>query len=387
MMDMFYTSFESELRGSRELIKSRLRAYFPFLEAIVRLEESPVALDLGCGRGEWLELLGEQGIAASGCDLDEGMLADCQERGLTVQLADALAVLASLPDQSCTLVTGFHIAEHLPFAQLQTLMHEALRVLKPAGLLILETPNSENVLVGASSFYIDPSHERPLPTDLLAFLSRYSGFARSKIAYLQEDPDIMLHEDLTIYDVLAGSSPDYALIAQKGSENATQSAYFDAAFAKPFGVSLKSLAQRYQTLQDSKVEGLTAQMQGLILQMQAVFASRSWRITAPVRYVGSRVRSWRVKLRAGMRQALLLGVDTLLRLPILKRVLGALFGRMPRLRRRLLSWSLGQALEEEGLVSDLQKIPNALVFDDLSPRAQHLYQALCQDLGIEKEDA
>ena len=91
MTTQFYRAFEDRYRGSREVIKSRLRTYQPFLGALLARYPGAPALDLGCGRGEWLELLTEQGFRARGVDLDAGMLAACLERGLDASHADALA--------------------------------------------------------------------------------------------------------------------------------------------------------------------------------------------------------------------------------------------------------------------------------------------------------
>src|SRR5215207_8650560 len=177
----FYRAFEDQYRGSRELIKSRLEVYLPFLTALKDVFGRYKALDVGCGRGEWLELLTELGIDAHGIDLDDNMLEACRELGLSVETGEAVSYIKSLPSKSLALVSGFHFAEHIPFTDLQIFVQEALRVLRPAGLLILETPNPENIIVGASDFYLDPTHNHPIPPKLLAFLPEYYGFYRTKI--------------------------------------------------------------------------------------------------------------------------------------------------------------------------------------------------------------
>lgn len=85
-----------------------------------------------------------------------------------------------------------HIVEHIPFEDIQTLVQEAFRVLTPAGLLILETPNPENIQVATSGFYIDPTHTRPIPSQLLSFLPEYYGFKRTKILRLQEENNLKI---------------------------------------------------------------------------------------------------------------------------------------------------------------------------------------------------
>ena len=215
----FYKAFEDKHRGSRELIKSRLNSYLPFVNLIKEEYENSQAIDLGCGRGEWLELLNEQGgFEARGVDLDKGMLDVCEKHGLQYKQQDALTCLNSLADESQTLVTGFHLAEHIPFADLQALVKQALRVLKPAGLLILETPNPENIAVGTSGFYMDPTHSKPLPPHLLKFLPGFYGFQQTKIIRLQEDSTLIGRSNVTLLNVLKGVSPDYAIVAQKNAK-------------------------------------------------------------------------------------------------------------------------------------------------------------------------
>ncbi|MCX7222597.1 MAG: class I SAM-dependent methyltransferase, partial [Burkholderiales bacterium] len=136
-MDGFYRAFEDKHRGSRDAIKNRQRVYLPFVLPLANLYPGSQTLDLGCGRGEWLELLTEIGLDARGADLDDGMLQECRDRGLRVMTEDALSALKKLPDSSQAVVSGFHFAEHIPFQVLQQVVQEALRVLRPAGLLIL----------------------------------------------------------------------------------------------------------------------------------------------------------------------------------------------------------------------------------------------------------
>ncbi|EKG40235.1 class I SAM-dependent methyltransferase [Pseudomonas syringae] len=246
----FYRAFEDRYRGSRELIHERQQVYIPFLEPLKQLYPESQALDLGCGRGEWLEILIQNGFQALGIDLDVGMLEACTALGLPVENMDALEKLRSLPDESMTVISGFHIAEHIPFGDLKVLVAEALRVLKPAGLLILETPNSENLVVGTQTFYLDPTHTCPIPHLLLSFLTEYSRFSRSQLLRLQEPVALSEGGPVDLFSVLHGVSPDYAIVAQK-SAAPEQLEIFDAVFVKEYGMSLESLSRRY----DSQVAG------------------------------------------------------------------------------------------------------------------------------------
>ncbi|MBZ0097399.1 MAG: class I SAM-dependent methyltransferase [Sulfuricella sp.] len=277
----FYRAFEDRYRGSRETIKERLKVYLPFILPFKDLNPDCKAFDLGCGRGEWLELMAETGfINPHGVDLDEDMLAACHERGLSVAKADAITSLQSLPDASHVIVSGFHIAEHIPFDALQVLVREALRVLKPGGLLILETPNPENIIVGTNNFYLDPTHQRPLPMQLLSFLAEYSGFARTKILRLQESQDLQGIQNVALSHVINGVSPDYAMVAQKASTD-DQQALFDLVFDKTYGISLETLSSRYE----AGIQQRFAEIEDRVLIL--------WRIAAPLRVIFSLLRKAR----------------------------------------------------------------------------------------------
>ncbi|SBP90002.1 methyltransferase domain-containing protein [Thiomonas delicata] len=242
----FYRTFEDAFRGSRELIRQRLCQYAPFIQPLAILYPHGEALDLGCGRGEWLEVISEQGFSARGVDLDDGMLAACIERGLQTSHQDAVSALEACADESLCIVSAFHVAEHISIDALQTLVAEALRTLKPGGILILETPNPENLTVGSCSFYLDPTHQRPIPPQLLAFLPESAGFARSKVVRLQEAPELRDAQDIGLLQVIEGVSPDYAVVAQKAALGSILSA-FDSAFQTEYGLTLSVLAQRYES--------------------------------------------------------------------------------------------------------------------------------------------
>lgn len=244
----FYRAFEDLHRGSRALIQSRQEVYLPYVSALAAVHPQAPVLDLGCGRGEWLELLEARGILAHGVDLDDGMLQACREQGLDVRRGDAIEYLRAQPDASQAAVSAFHLVEHIPIDAVQALIREALRVLVPGGLLILETPNPENLVVGTAGFYMDPTHLRPLPPDLLAFLPQFLGFGRAQVLRLQEGTGLSADSaSVGLIDVLAGVSPDYAVIAQKQPEAFPAGPHKDAieeAFSRKHGVSLHELALR-----------------------------------------------------------------------------------------------------------------------------------------------
>ena len=187
-LDALYATFQDVFRGSRENIKTRLRAHLPRVKtAGVGTDAMPI-VDLGCGRGEWLELLRDEGLRARGVDLNRVSIAGCREMGLEIVERDAIAYLRSLPDMTVGAVTGFHIIEHLPLDVLLRLLDEAYRVLKPGGLAIFETPNPQNVLVGSCTFYLDPTHRNPLPAGLMKFMMEMRGFLEVEIVCLHPYP-------------------------------------------------------------------------------------------------------------------------------------------------------------------------------------------------------
>jgi len=175
-----YGAFEERFRGERSLIRERLRANLPRFVPLFGPQAKPV-LDLGCGRGEWLQLLAEHDVPAEGVDSSPWMVRNCTDAGLNARQGDAIEYLASLPDNALAGLTGFHIIEHLPIGVLLRLIQQARRVVQPGGVVLFETPNPENLIVGACNFYLDPTHRNPLPPALIAFLLEENGFERVEI--------------------------------------------------------------------------------------------------------------------------------------------------------------------------------------------------------------
>lgn len=213
----FYAAFEDRFRGSRAAIKDRQRVYLPQVTDLVGQLGGGV-VDIGCGRGEWLELLRENGIAAEGIDSNERTAEECRQAGLCVTTGDAIAYLTAMPADSATVVSAFHLIEHLPFAQLLALLEQARRILKPGGLVILETPNPRNLQVGATSFWTDVTHRRPLPCETTAFVVERCGFTAIEILPLHPLTEGSVHYDDPLLDrlnQLIHGPQDYAVLARK----------------------------------------------------------------------------------------------------------------------------------------------------------------------------
>jgi SAM-dependent methyltransferase len=214
--ESFYAEFEGSFRGTRADIKNRQKLYLTYLKTEdAELQRKPV-LDLGCGRGEWIELLVDYGIAAIGIDANAQFVHENEERGLAVVCADALAFLQAQPDGSARAISGFHIIEHLPFAVLVAVLDESYRVLAPGGIAIFETPNPENLITAAHKFYFDPTHIRPIPPTFAAYLIENRGFAQAEIIRLHESTEPERNEiDNAFLRGLLFGPQDYGVIGRK----------------------------------------------------------------------------------------------------------------------------------------------------------------------------
>jgi O-antigen chain-terminating methyltransferase len=215
----FYLAFENRFRGSFEAIQARQSVYLPIVKASQAATGARPLLDIGSGRGEWLQLLAQHEVDAYGVDTDPSMVAACLELGLDARLGNALEHLASLREDELGVISGFHIAEHFPFAELVRLFEAANRALHPGGVLILETPNPENLLVGACYFYTDPTHQHPLPPDLLAFVAENRGFEQVEVMRLHPFPQYLEAQaragGANDIERFTFGPQDYALIARK----------------------------------------------------------------------------------------------------------------------------------------------------------------------------
>jgi O-antigen chain-terminating methyltransferase len=164
-----YLNFEDRHRGTRDEIRRRQQDYLDLFRS------GPV-LDVGCGRGEFLELCRETGVEARGVDTDAGMVARCRETGLAVEQADALAHLASLPDATLGGIFCAQVIEHLPPDALVALVRLAHAKLRPGGVLLCETPNPACLTVFSGAFYADLTHIKPIHPEAARFLLEAAGF-------------------------------------------------------------------------------------------------------------------------------------------------------------------------------------------------------------------
>ncbi len=217
--DAGYLAFEDAFRGSREEIKSRVSIYVPkFRDAGAGVEAAAI-LDLGCGRGELLEVLRENGLKASGVDSNHAAVEQCRARNLDVVAGDLFETLRKTPDATLGGVAALHVVEHLPYPIVLELLDEIVRVLRPGGIAILETPNPNNVLVGASTFYVDPTHRNPVHPQTLQYLFEARGFVRVEALMLHPYPEGMrIREDTAVarmFNEYFYGPQDYAVVGRR----------------------------------------------------------------------------------------------------------------------------------------------------------------------------
>jgi SAM-dependent methyltransferase len=214
-LDELFASFPEQFRGRREEVKEGLRFYLPFLKSA---EITKDILDLGCGRGEWLELLKEEGFEGRGVEANPLLVERARQGGLEAVSADALLYLSAQPDESLNAVTGFHFIEHLSFEIFVELLDEIRRTLRPGSLVIFETPNPKNLVVGACNFYSDPTHLKPLFPETVQFIMSQLGFADVRVEYLNQVGDSPFDDGSVGSQALNSwlyGARDFALIGRK----------------------------------------------------------------------------------------------------------------------------------------------------------------------------
>ncbi|MCS6851638.1 MAG: methyltransferase domain-containing protein [Gemmataceae bacterium] len=205
-----YFLFENQFRGTREEIRDRQRVYLPWFR------DRGKVLDIGCGRGEFVELLASEGIPVQGIDSNAEMVAFCRELGLAVVQAEGEAYLTGVEEQSLGGIFLGQVVEHLPPAGIARLLERCWRALRKGGVLVVETVNP-CCPEANGNFYLDPTHVRPVHPELLRFLMESQGFAVEEAVYSAPvDPGL---EPVVRTTVDAGAPlhryQDYALVGRK----------------------------------------------------------------------------------------------------------------------------------------------------------------------------
>ncbi len=215
--DLHSVYFQARFGGDEPVIRRQSEAFVDLFKGKRRV------LDVGCGRGIFLELLRDRDIGGYGVDLDPRMIAQCRERGLDAFEGDALAHLESLPESSIDGVYARHVAEHVLPGDLIAMLRQLRRVLQPGSPLVFVTPNVANLSVGAHTFWLDPSHVRPIPPDLFKFYLEVEGFKRVEIStfepserHLNEDvADPKVRANVKLLNETLFGDRDYAVVGSQ----------------------------------------------------------------------------------------------------------------------------------------------------------------------------
>jgi SAM-dependent methyltransferase len=211
--------FEERFRGSREELLDRYR------DLAEQLRGCGPVLDIGFGRGEMLELLAEFSIPATGVEIDPVLVKAGQERSLDVALGDAIGTLTSFDDGALGGIVLIQVVEHLPAQELLELVVLAVDKLRPTGRLIMETVNPQTLSVFANSFYLDPTHGKPIHPSYLEFLCREAGFTDVRLEWrsfpaeanrlAQIDNVSDLNRNIEKLNLLLFGAGDYAVVATR----------------------------------------------------------------------------------------------------------------------------------------------------------------------------
>jgi O-antigen chain-terminating methyltransferase len=184
-LEIDYTRFSERFRGTEESVRERQRFYLPYFQ------ECGNVLDIGCGRGEFLELMRDSGVPARGLDLDEESIAVCRSKGLEAEAGDVFVWLANEHDGAFDGIFASQVIEHLTPAQVPRFVRLCASKLRTGGVLAFETPNPECLAIFATHFYLDPTHQRPVPPGLLVFYLEEYGMGAVEIHRLAPALDTM----------------------------------------------------------------------------------------------------------------------------------------------------------------------------------------------------
>jgi 2-polyprenyl-3-methyl-5-hydroxy-6-metoxy-1,4-benzoquinol methylase len=206
-----YGKFAEKFRGPEEYVKNGQRIYLPDFSG------RRSVLDIGCGRGEFLEMMREAGVPARGIDLSEESVATCRAKGLEAEVADLFVFLNDLPESSLDGIFCSQVVEHLPPDRLPEMIELCASRLERGGVIAIETPNPECLAIFATHFYLDPTHTRPVPSPLLAFYMEEFGIGRietRKLAPALESMPSLAELPAAFRETFFGAL-DYAILGKK----------------------------------------------------------------------------------------------------------------------------------------------------------------------------
>ena len=206
-----YGRFAERFRGPEEYVKTGQQFYVPHFAKCRNV------LDIGCGRGEFLETMRDAGVPARGIDLSEESVALCRSKDLEVEAADLFPYLENLAEGSLDGIFCSQVVEHLPPGRLPEMIRLCASRLDRGGVIAIETPNPECLAIFATHFYLDPTHTRPVPSTLLAFYLEEFGVGRLEVRKLAPAIDSMpsIGELPTAFRDAFFGALDYAILGKK----------------------------------------------------------------------------------------------------------------------------------------------------------------------------
>ena len=222
---MDYLQFENRFRGAREKVMKSQEQYVRYFRGKCNV------VDIGCGRGEFLELLAAEKIPAVGVDLNETFIGLCQSRGLQAVCGDAIKYIREMPKKTDGIFCS-QMAEHLSKAKLLELCRTCYNRMEEGAYVVFETPNASSLVTMAQGFYIDPTHDKPVHYELFRYFLEISGFKDIEIIFTEESkaglpriPHIQggehcrnaaeINDAITEVNKLLFGSQDYAIIARR----------------------------------------------------------------------------------------------------------------------------------------------------------------------------
>jgi len=240
MQTNFYFDFENKFRGNREAIMKQFSSYDKLVEKVVENNSFNRFVDIGCGRGEWVEKWKDKVEDTIGIECDAKMIDVCRSNGLNVIEGNATDIISKFKDHSISLVTIFHVIEHLDHKQLIELLEQIERVLTNEGVLIMETPSIDNLIVSTKMFYLDHTHINHINPDGIKFSMENLGLKFVKYFYIHGGA-LQNSSPLKITRLLNGVAQDLLIVSTKSKSLYEKLFVQDTSIEDDFQIAITTL--------------------------------------------------------------------------------------------------------------------------------------------------